>query len=81
MYHIIILKRDLKMVHSYWVHIIILIDLNFGCIYLIQLYPFTVLFQENEIEIKENEIRNNRIYLFILINPNLANLILYIRNN
>ena len=62
----IILKRDLKMVHSYWVYIIILIDFNFGCFYLNQLSLF-VLFQENEIEFLENEIRNKRIY-FINLN-------------
>ena len=30
-------------------------------------------FQENDIEFQENEIRNNRIYLITLINPNLVN--------
>ena len=75
MYHIlhksIILKRDLKMVHSYWVYIIILIDLNFRCFYLNQLSLLQFyIFQENEIEFLENEIRNNRIYLFTLCTPN-----------
>ena len=32
------------------------------------------IFQENEIELLENEIRNNRIYLLTLSTPNLDNI-------
>ena len=56
-------------------------DLNFDFFLSQPTKPFTVLFQENEIEFQENdiefqenEIRNNKIYLFTLINPNLGNL-------